>query len=89
MQSFQIWLRNIPGRANVVADWMSRMYKLEHGTRLKVNNKAELNKDNAVQAERGTKVKKADEEKAKSDVNSKTELENNYQEGNVIELSDG
>ena len=26
LQSFQIWLRNIPGKLNNVADWMSRMY---------------------------------------------------------------
>jgi len=26
LQSFQIWLRNIPGKQNIVADWMSRMY---------------------------------------------------------------
>ena len=86
MQSFQIWLRNIPGKANVVADWMSRMYKLEHGTRLKVNNKAELSKYNATQADRGTKV---DKENTKNDVDCKTELENDYQEGDVIELNSG
>jgi len=28
LQSFQIWLRNIPGKQNIVADWMSRMYHL-------------------------------------------------------------
>jgi len=26
LQSFQIWLRNISGKNNIVADWMSRMY---------------------------------------------------------------
>jgi hypothetical protein len=32
LQSFQIWLRNISGKANVVADWMSRMYSLHSVT---------------------------------------------------------
>ena len=29
LQSFQLWLRSISGKSNVVADWMSRMYSLE------------------------------------------------------------
>jgi hypothetical protein len=39
LQSFQIWLRNIPGKANIVADWMSRMYKLTHDRRNKVEKR--------------------------------------------------
>ena len=31
MQQFIIWLRHIPGRQNIVADWMSRMYAYEQG----------------------------------------------------------
>ena len=29
MQQFILWMRHIPGRHNIVADWMSRMYNLE------------------------------------------------------------